>query len=1039
MCSGACRAGSFCAEGALAPLPCSRGTYSTRTDLSSADQCTDAQPGYYATTGSTQQTPCSPGTIQPEPKMGSCERCSAGTFQEAEGQQTCQTCPAGFYCPEGASAALPCEGGTFSSQTGAHSNEDCTACPAGTFCFAGSTTPINCSKGTYAVSERSQLCDACPEGTYQGAEGATECETCGDGFMCPPGSSARIPASCAEGTFLRSSVTFRDQDDCEMCPVASWCPGGRTPPKPCSAGTFADVIGLAQCVDCPAGTFQSKSGASACDQCTPGSYCEAAAAAMSLCTEGRYGSAPGLRSSSECDECPAGSLCPAGSVAPTPCSPGSAQPLAGQGSCVPCAAGSYQGGSSATVCLQCAAGSYCTEGAVAAAPCTGGTYSKAAGLGSRDGCTACPAGAFCFAGVTAPTSCSRGTYAASERSQLCDACPEGKYQGAEGATVCNQCEAGFMCPEGSVVQIPASCDPGTYLNATVELCLGCPAGSVCAGGALPPRPCDRGGYCAANVSKPTECPAGSYQNLEGQTACKACVLGSYCDAGSTTPLLCPAGTYGDITGLRGIDECTDAPPDFYAQAGSTVPKACPSWGFCPGRQQDNVNDMPGSIPIVVPDGQHTQAKTEVVQQTVNQTVLQLPLQVEVDDVDALNITAIRLQVAGMLGIPLHSMSLDFGTSRRRLAHLFRARLRRLVALDFVVTIIEEPALDIATAESIWRSKNISTLSAELGMDVTDAPSPVVAKKVIVQNATVSTLVLVECGAGYWGANGQCIPCAKGTYRSGGTNSSECLECVAGTYMPFLGASECIRCGAGNYSANTLSCEPCQVGEYCVAGTQVGTRCPLAHSTTFGRGARGKDDCVCQAGYFLGNNSCEVCPGGTDCSSVGVSVASLPLLPGWWRLQNSTQIERCFATSNCTGGANINGPCGIGYEARVSTPVHPKPHILNPNPSHRALPLPLPYPYPTPIPYPYTLPLSYPYPYPYLNPTPNPGPFLWLLRGRSERHAISPLSWPMQAVRRQRGACHYCSPAGVGRAPDAGARVPSIGAQQAHASQAESKV
>ena len=297
----------------------------------------------------------------------------------------------------------------------------------------------------------------------------------------------------------------------------------------------------------------------------------------------------------------------------------------------------------------------------------------------------------------------------------------------------------------------------------------------------------------------------------------------------------------------------------------------------------------------------------------------LPLQVEVDDVDALNKTAIRLQVAGMLGIPLHSMSLDFGTSRRRLAHLFRARLRRLVALDFVVTIIEEPALDIATAESIWRSKNVSTLSAELGMDVTDAPSPVVAKKVIIQNATVSTLVLVECGAGYWGANGQCIPCAKGTYRSGRTNSSECLECAAGTYMPFLGGSECISCGAGNYSANTLSCEPCQVGEYCVAGTQVGIRCPLAHSTTFGRGARDKDDCVCQAGYFLGNNSCEVCPGGTNCSGVGVSVASLPLLPGWWRLQNSTQIERCFATSNCTGGANAKELCGIGYEARASTP------------------------------------------------------------------------------------------------------------------------
>ena len=580
---------------------------------------------------------------------------------------------------------------------------------------------------------------------------------------------------------------------------------------------------------------------------------------------------------------------------------------------MPCVAGSYQSESNAKACVECAAGSYCTEGAMAASPCTEGTYGNAPGLGSRDGCTVCPAGTFCFAGASEPMSCSKGTYAAAERSQLCDACPEGKYQGTKGATACNECDAGFTCPEGSVVQIPASCDPGTYLDATLELCLGCPAGSVCAGGALQPRPCARGGYCGANASQPTECPPGSFQDVEGQVACKVCIKGSYCENGATTPLLCTAGTYGDITGLRGIHDCKDAPPDYYAQAGSIIPKACPSWGFCPGRQQDDVNDMPGSIPIVVPDGQQTQTKTEVVQQTVNQTVLQLPLQVEVDDVNTINETAIRLQVAGMLGLPLHSMSLEFGASRRRLAHLFPARMRRLVALDFVVTVTVEPAVDIATAESIWRSKNISTLSAELGIAVTDAPSPVVATKVIVRNATVSTLVLVGCGAGYWGANGQCIPCGKGTYKLGGTNSTDCLECPAGTYQPFLGGSECISCGAGNYSANTLSCEPCQVGEFCVAGTQVGMRCPLAHSTTLGRGARGEDDCVCQMGYFLGNNSCEVCPAGTDCSSVGVSVASLPLLTGWWRLQNSTQLERCFATSNCTGGGDANALCGVGYE------------------------------------------------------------------------------------------------------------------------------
>ena len=136
-------------------------TYTDRTDLSSAVNCT---PTIYAPAGSTKQTPCIPGTRQPEPKKGSCRRCNAGTFQEAEGQQTCQTCPQGFHCPEGG-AAIQCEGGTFSSQTGAQSSEDCTGCPAGgAFCFAGSAAATSCSKGTYAAAERSQLCDACPEG-----------------------------------------------------------------------------------------------------------------------------------------------------------------------------------------------------------------------------------------------------------------------------------------------------------------------------------------------------------------------------------------------------------------------------------------------------------------------------------------------------------------------------------------------------------------------------------------------------------------------------------------------------------------------------------------------------------------------------------------------------------------------------------------------------------------------------------------------------------------------------------------------------------
>merc|ERR1719424_2572749 len=115
--------------------------------------------------------------------------------------------------------------------------------------------------------------------------------------------------------------------------------------------------------------------------------------------------------------------------------------------------------------------------------------------------------------------------------------------------------------------------------------------------------------------------------------------------------------------------------------------------------------------------------------------------------------------------------------------------------------------------------------------------------VIFRNTTVSSVVVVECPPGHWGVNGECVPCAKGTHRPSGANGTGCTECEPGTYQPSKGGSVCKICGAGNYSANTLSCEPCQVGEYCPEDSVVGTLCPLG-STTEGRGAENSDDCGC---------------------------------------------------------------------------------------------------------------------------------------------------------------------------------------------------
>ena len=124
-------------------------------------------------------------------------------------------------------------------------------------------------------------------------------------------------------------------------------------------------------------------------------------------------------------------------------------------------------------------------------------------------------------------------------------------------------------------------------------------------------------------------------------------------------------------------------------------------------------------------------------------------------------------------------------------------------------------------------------------------------------------------------------------RDCSAGKAECDKCVAGKYQPFLGGSECLVCGAGNYSSNVLSCEPCQVGEYCPAASAIGTPCPLRY-TTEGRGAEKLDDCGCPTGTFDAaaedEISCEPCDVDLmSCTRTGLTLATVPLMLSRWRL------------------------------------------------------------------------------------------------------------------------------------------------------------
>ena len=146
-----CKGGSYCPLGASAPLPCEQGSYSNATNLTSANECTWTRPGFYAPTGSVEQTVCSAGTFAPAPQQAKCELCPPGKIS-AEGSTGCTSCPPTSY------AASQGQG-------------QCTPCPHRLSSPQGAISCSFCDDGFYLRDEsidrsmlltKPQLCRPCP-------------------------------------------------------------------------------------------------------------------------------------------------------------------------------------------------------------------------------------------------------------------------------------------------------------------------------------------------------------------------------------------------------------------------------------------------------------------------------------------------------------------------------------------------------------------------------------------------------------------------------------------------------------------------------------------------------------------------------------------------------------------------------------------------------------------------------------------------------------------------------------------------------------
>jgi len=101
------------------------------------------------------------------------------------------------------------------------------------------------------------------------------------------------------------------------------------------------------------------------------------------------------------------------------------------------------------------------------------------------------------------------------------------------------------------------------------------------------------------------------------------------------------------------------------------------------------------------------------------------------------------------------------------------------------------------------------------------------------------------------------------------------------------------------------------------------QCP-ANSVTNDTAATSPQHCTCIAGYYnmrLANETVECCqcPVGSNCAAEGITLATLPLITGYYRSSNSSSdLRRCLdfgESSGCVGGASDGeGPCKLGLEA-----------------------------------------------------------------------------------------------------------------------------
>lgn len=590
ICGGTCPLGFWCDDSVGgAPTACAQGTAGLSSNLSSPQDCTSCEPGFYcaAASTSTRSAPCPPGHFcasRSQPLL----RARAGFFVDSNKSRELP-CEPGSYCVNGVS--IFCAAGTYGLEP-ALVNAGCSGrCPAGHYCPIGTATP--------------QVCG-------------------GAHFYCPLGSTA--PQPVAPGFYSVASMS--DSDDYVstfLRPRAPSLGGGgvRTqsnekkspaepaPPFHCAAAWVdaAEAFELAALgfsaeddttqVDVARSAVNSRT-QSAVRQCPPGTTCVDGVARA--CPAGRWSGAAG-ESLAACSPCFAGFYCPSGSIRPTQrlcgnesfyCNSGASEPAR-----VPTGYMSANGLGASTAPVPLACGDdNATTADLSSAPSAIAAgilrpFVKPESVLARVPC-----------GLPRAPESSISVTAAFLRSR---ACAGGVLGGPRTRSQAVECPRGSYCVDGLVYACPAG-SAGLLMGETRPSCAArCAEGYACAAGTTSATPAagacrDPSFYCPEGTGSPQPVLPGFFSLPEAalspespppvKTGVAACTPGNFCVNGLREK--CGAGFLGISSGLSTSSCDGPCPAHFYCPAATTVPLPCggPSV-YCP---------RGSAAPLPVPSG-----------------------------------------------------------------------------------------------------------------------------------------------------------------------------------------------------------------------------------------------------------------------------------------------------------------------------------------------------------------------------------------------------------------------------------------------------